>query len=361
MEPGKRPKFAPGNQAIRQKQLLARARGLTTLSPLAAPTYMRPDIVAGQKYAGELLRMLGDHPVLHNLAGQVANTSAVANALLKNALRALKDSEKATAEGRTVDYKMLDGLLKTAQSFLREHRQALATLVALRGFDGGGGSMRETSDALAPIRQKLAVATDRGPDAAEMVVAGVGGIRQAIARATSVEEAFESIPQVKAVKVLEARMGETVRELARRLVDEAPAESEFAGVIIAASPGATVQDVVSAYYKSCEAAGLQVSEGQDDVPPATADMVEGEIPAPAPMEDTAPARKPRPPSRPVVTRRWSEEAASLREMATRAVEAGDKQRMRRSRTMIMEWTGQAPLQLAEELIAFVAKVFGDEA
>jgi hypothetical protein len=29
--------------------------------------------------------------------------------------------------------------------------------------------------------------------------------------------------------------------------------------------------------------------------------------------------------------------------------------------MIMEWTGQAPLQLAEELIAFVAKVFGDEA
>lgn len=55
-------RFVKGNRAHRRRQLKSRARGIATMNPATAPTWLRPFIEQGAPYVTSLLEMLGERP-----------------------------------------------------------------------------------------------------------------------------------------------------------------------------------------------------------------------------------------------------------------------------------------------------------
>jgi hypothetical protein len=108
-----------GNRLHRRRLLKRRAEGIATLNPATCPTWLRPFVELGRPYVTSLVELLDGRPSLHPLAGSVADSHVMFRALTALAL---------SAEGRD-----RTALLTEARGWLREHRTALATLLALAG------------------------------------------------------------------------------------------------------------------------------------------------------------------------------------------------------------------------------------
>jgi hypothetical protein len=113
-------RFLPGNRMHRRRQLVKRAKGIATLNPATAPTWLRPHIEQGAPYVSDLLRMLEGRPELHPLAGDVADAHVMYLGMRTLALQTDDKRERAQ-------------LLTESRAWLREHRSCLATLAALAG------------------------------------------------------------------------------------------------------------------------------------------------------------------------------------------------------------------------------------
>ena len=145
--PKRKGTFVQGNKMAKWRAIQNRARGISSLSPAAVPTFMKADVAAGVSYLGEMLRLLEDRPVLLPLAGVVADALTVGRSMLKEALKALRDPAKSGMTDKEIMAK-----LTHAQSWLDRHERYLTTLTKLRGSENLG-----TADTEAMRRVKAAV------------------------------------------------------------------------------------------------------------------------------------------------------------------------------------------------------------
>lgn len=113
-------RWVKGNQAVRLRQLKRRERGIATMNPATAPTWLRPFVAAGAGYVRALLAVIGERPELAALAGDVADSHTLFLGLRTLALASEEPKERAA-------------LLGEARAWAREHRSGLATLAALAG------------------------------------------------------------------------------------------------------------------------------------------------------------------------------------------------------------------------------------
>lgn len=102
-------RFVPGKRTV----LKTKAKGITTLAPIACPDWLQPHIEEGAEYALALLERCQGDRVLARLAGDTADAHAVYRGYV--ALAVQGDMEAA----------------REARAWLREHRSCLATFSAL--------------------------------------------------------------------------------------------------------------------------------------------------------------------------------------------------------------------------------------
>jgi hypothetical protein len=117
-EPGST-RFAKGNRGWRLREVKRKAKGIATLAPATCSAWLRPHVEHGAGYIAALVATVDARPVLHALAGDVADAHTVFRALLSEASRS-------DGPGRLE-------ALQESRAWMREHRASLATLCALAG------------------------------------------------------------------------------------------------------------------------------------------------------------------------------------------------------------------------------------